>query len=201
MGEQSVSRQLTKAIVSRLTQAIPALDLVYRDLAASPIPSHSPALFALRVATSRGGEGAANALSKASASTKDDLATVNAALDDFLLADIVVIGAPMYNLSIPSQLKAWIDGISVAGKTFRYTPTGSIGLCKAKRVILASSRGGIYTAPSPAAAFDYQETYLKGFFTFIGIEDLSIIRAEGVSIDAEHRKNAMESAMAQISAL
>jgi len=89
-----------------------------------------------------------------------EITTTDAVLDEFLGADIIVLGAPMYNFSIPSQLKAWIDCLAAPGKTFRYTEHGVEGLVSGKRVIIASSRGGIYTAPSPMAALDHQESYL-----------------------------------------
>jgi hypothetical protein len=101
-------------------------------------------------------------------------------MNDFLGADIIVIGAPMYNFSIPSQLKAWIDRIAVAGKTFRYTEKGPEGLAKGKKVIIVSARGGIYSDGAPAAALDFQENYLRGVFGFLGITDIEFVR-EGLN--------------------
>ena len=114
------------------------------------------------------------------------------ALDEFLAADIVVIGAPMYNFGVPSQLKAWIDCLAVAGKTFRYTETGVEGLAGGKRVIIASSRGGFYAGSSPMASLDHQEAYLTGFFGFIGVADIAFVRAEGVNVSPEQRQRGIE---------
>jgi FMN-dependent NADH-azoreductase len=121
----------------------------------------------------------------------------NQMLEDFLAADIVVIGAPMYNFGIPSQLKAWIDRIAVAGKTFRYGANGPEGLAGGKRVIIASSRGGMYVE-GPFAAFDHQETYLRAVFGFIGVTDLTFVRAEGVAISPENKEQALKSAQSSI---
>ncbi|HEU5066912.1 MAG TPA: NAD(P)H-dependent oxidoreductase [Sphingomicrobium sp.] len=116
-------------------------------------------------------------------------------LDEFLAADTVVIGAPMYNFTVPSQLKAWIDRILVAGKTFRYTASGPEALATGKRVIIALARGGIYSE-GPAAAFEHVETYLRGVFNFIGIEPEFVI-AEGVNISPEHKENAIAAALGE----
>jgi FMN-dependent NADH-azoreductase len=113
---------------------------------------------------------------------------------------VVVIGAPMYNFSIPSQLKAWIDRVSVAGKTFSYTEAGPKGLAGGKRVIVASSRGGVYSA-GPAAGFDFQESYLRALFGFLGITDVEFVRAEGVNMSAEHKSAAIASARETIGSL
>jgi FMN-dependent NADH-azoreductase len=130
-----------------------------------------------------------------------DGAVVDAALAEFLAADIVVIGAPMYNFSIPSQLKSWIDSITVAGKTFSYSAAGVTGLCGGKRIIVASSRGGIYTGSSPMASLDYQEAYLRGIFSFLGVTDIAFVRAEGINYGLDHRQRALESALAEVAML
>ena len=108
-------------------------------------------------------------------------------LDEFLAADTIVIGAPMYNFTLPTQLKAWIDRIVVAGKTFRYTANGPEGLAGGKRVIVALARGGIYDEGSPAAALEHLETYLRGVFNFIGIEP-EFVAADGLAIGPEQRE-------------
>jgi len=115
-------------------------------------------------------------------------------LEEFLAAETVVIGAPMYNFTVPSQLKAWIDRIVVGGKTFRYTENGPEGLAKGKRVIIALARGGVYSAGSPASALEHVETYLRGVFNFIGI-DPEFVVAEGVNISPEHKENAIAAAL------
>jgi FMN-dependent NADH-azoreductase len=124
-----------------------------------------------------------------------DIAAGQAVLDEFLAADVVVIGAPMYNFTMPSQLKAWIDRVVVNGKTFRYTAAGPEGLAGNKRVIVAISRGGVYGAGAPAAALEHLETYLKGVFAFIGVANPEFIVAEGLNIGPEHREKAMQAAI------
>ena len=117
-----------------------------------------------------------------------------------LAADIVVVGAPMYNFTIPSQLKAWIDRIVIAGRTFQYGPNGAEGLAKGKRVIIALARGGFYGDGSPAAPLEHLETYLRGVFNFIGIEPEFVI-AEGVNIGPEQRESALKNALIEVERL
>jgi FMN-dependent NADH-azoreductase len=119
-------------------------------------------------------------------------------LDAFLEADTLVIGAPMYNLGIPSQLKAWIDRIAVAGKTFRYTEHGPQGLAGGKRVLVASTRGGIYSGDSPAARLEHQESYLRSVFSLLGINELEFVRAEGLNMGEAMRAKALQAADADI---
>jgi FMN-dependent NADH-azoreductase len=115
-------------------------------------------------------------------------------MQEFLEADVVVIGAPMYNFGIPSTLKAWIDRLAVAGKTFRYTESGPQGLAGGKKVILASSRGGFHQD----SASDFQEAYLRFLFGFLGITDLEIVRAEGLAVSPEQRSDGLAAAHASI---
>jgi FMN-dependent NADH-azoreductase len=117
-------------------------------------------------------------------------------LDEFLGADPIVIGAPMYNFTLPTQLKAWLDRILVAGKTFRYTESGPEGLAGGKRVIVALARGGFYDANSPAAALEHLETYLRGVFNFIGIEP-EFVAADGLAIGPEQREQSIGVALGQ----
>jgi FMN-dependent NADH-azoreductase len=168
-GDNSVSRQLTAAIVEAARAADPSLQVVRRDLAAEPVPHLD------------GGRlgGLAD----------------NEILQEFLDADVVVIGAPMYNFGVPSQLKAWLDHVLVAGKTFRYTADGPQGLAAGKRVIIASARGGFY-AEGPMAAIDFQEPYLRAVLNFIGVTDVEVVRAEGVNISPENREAALKAAIA-----
>ena len=119
-------------------------------------------------------------------------------VSQFLAADVVVVGAPMYNFSIPSQLKAWIDRVAQAGRTFKYTDQGPVGLAAGKTVIVVSSRGGAYSA-NPALAFlDHQESYLTAVFGFFGITDVRFVRAEGVAMGDAAKANAIASAEADI---
>lgn len=120
-------------------------------------------------------------------------------LDEFLAADTVVIGAPMYNFSIPSNLKSWIDRVAVAGKTFQYGANGAEGLAGAKKVIVVSTRGGLYSQ-GPAAGMDHQESYLKTIFGFIGVADVEFVRAERLGFGPEIRAEAIAAARAQIAA-
>ena len=126
---------------------------------------------------------------------QQDIATGQAVLDEFLAADIVVLGAPMYNFTIPSQLKAWIDRVVVAGKTFKYGAQGPEGLAGNKRMIVAISRGGYYGPGTPAAALEHLETYLRGVFGFIGVAKLEFISADGIQVGPEHREKALASAL------
>jgi FMN-dependent NADH-azoreductase len=130
-----------------------------------------------------------------------DVADADAILDEFRAADAVVIGVPMYNFGIPSTLKSWIDHLAVAGKTFRYSEAGPEGLAGGKRIILASSRGGFYGPDTPAASLQHQESYLRGFFGFIGIPDIEVVSAEGVNYGPDHKQKALEGAVAEASAL
>ena len=115
-------------------------------------------------------------------------------LDEFLAADTIVIGAPMYNFTLPSQLKAWIDRIMIAGTTFRYTANGPEGLASGKRVIIALARGGFYDANSPAASLEHLETYLRGVFNFIGIEP-EFVPADGLAVSPEQREESIAQAL------
>lgn len=175
LGENSASRALGAAIVARLRREHRDPEVAYRDLAAQTLPHFTPVLAEGHPCVSRNTE----------------------ILDEFLAADTVVVGAPMYNFTIPSQLKAWIDRILVAGKTFRYTAEGPEGLAAGKRVIIVSARGGIYSE-GPASTIDFQETYLKQVFGFIGITDIEFVRAEGLNLGTEQREAALAHAQAQI---
>ncbi|WP_029915575.1 FMN-dependent NADH-azoreductase [Caulobacter sp. UNC358MFTsu5.1] len=187
LGAGSVSRTLSAAIVAAQTAQHTGLDIVYRDLAAQPLDHLTGAHLAA-------GQGA----TPESAAIAADIASGQAAIDEFLAADIVVIGAPMYNFSISSQLKAWIDRVAVAGRTFRYTENGPEGLAGGKTVIIASSRGGYYGEGTSAAVMDHQETYLKGLFGFLGVTDIRFIRAEGVALGEEARGKSLETAQGEI---
>jgi FMN-dependent NADH-azoreductase len=164
-GANSASRVISSSIVDQLKNAQWGEKLVYRDLAVQPLPHLTLEAFA-----------------------------DTSVLDEFLAADTVVIGAPMYNFTLPTQLKAWIDRIVVAGRTFRYTEDGPKGLAVGKRVIIALARGGIYSEGSPASALEHLETYLRGVFNFIGIEPEFVV-AEGLNLGPDHRQQALEFAI------
>jgi FMN-dependent NADH-azoreductase len=190
LGANSASRQLSAAVVERLRKAVPDIEITYRDLAAEPL-SH---LSGDHLAAAQGAAPASPALQR-------DLAASQAALEVFLAADVVVIGAPMYNFTIPTQLKAWIDRILVAGKTFRYGATGAEGLAGNKRLIIAISRGGLYGPGAPAAVLEHLETYLRGVFGFIGVTNPELIVAEGLQVGPEQREKSLQSALQAIGAL
>jgi len=166
-GGNSASRAISRSIVDQLMIENGGGDVVYRDLAAEPLPHLTLDAFA-----------------------------DSSVLDEFLAADTVVIGAPMYNFTLPTQLKAWIDRIVIAGKTFRYTETGPEGLAKGKRVIVALARGGFYDAGSPASALEHLETYLRGIFNFIGIEP-EFVAADGLAVSPEQRDRSIKSALGE----
>jgi FMN-dependent NADH-azoreductase len=157
----------SRAISRSIVDRIASDRLVYRDLVAEPLPHLTLDAFA-----------------------------DTSVLDEFLAADTVVIGAPMYNFTLPSQLKAWLDRILVAGKTFRYTENGPQGLVGGKRVIVALARGGMYDAGSPAAALEHLETYLRGIFNFIGIEP-EFVAADGLNFGAEQREASLSAALGE----
>lgn len=167
-GDSSVSRQLTTAVADQLLRQQPGAAVIERDLVSTPL-SH---------------------LTLGESGDQD-------VLDEFLGADTVVIGAPMYNFSIPSQLKAWIDRILVAGTTFRYTENGPEGLAGDKRVIVAVSRGGFY---DDGNALEHVETYLRGVFGFIGVQP-EFVHADGVNYGPEQREAGIANGLGEIERL
>ena len=174
-GEGSVSRELTREIVARWVAERPDTEVTYLDLAAQELPH----------------------LSQKSLVRADELEAARnaAALEQFLTADVIVIGAPVYNFTIPSQLKAWIDRITVAGKTFRYTEKGPQGLAGGKEVIVAVARGGVR---APDASGEFGEPYLRFLFAFLGIDNVRFVRAEGLAISPQHRAASLSAARAAI---
>ncbi|HEY2686657.1 MAG TPA: NAD(P)H-dependent oxidoreductase [Steroidobacteraceae bacterium] len=190
LGTGSASRALTAGIVARQLTLHPGLEVVYRDLAADAALHLSPAHLA-----------AWQGQNVSDAELGADITKGGAFLQEVFDADIIVIGAPMYNFSIPSQLKAWVDRVVVAGKTFRYGPNGAEGLLKGKKVFIASSRGNVYTAGSPAAPFEHHESYLTGVLNFIGLTDITVVRAEGLAFGPEAREAAMLKAHEHIAAM
>jgi FMN-dependent NADH-azoreductase len=191
LGTQSVSRELTRRTVAQWLSNHPDAMVEYLDLAADA-PSHldmDSLGFRLGLA--------AETLTEAQ---KRENAITEKLLTQFLAADVIVVGAPMYNFSVPSQLKAWIDRIAQAGRTFKYTDKGPVGLAGGKTVIVASTRGGAYSA-NPALAFlDHQESYLKAVFGFVGITDVRFVRAEGVAMGDAAKASAIAAADADIRA-
>lgn len=171
LGEGSASRAITAAVVERLKEGQSDIAVTYRDLAAEPLPHMTFDIF-----------------------TKLDSGED---VQQFLDADVVVIGAGFYNFTIPSQLKAWIDRIAVRGKTFSYDENGPKGLAAGKRVIIALARGNIYHEGAPYAAYEHAETLLRSIFSFIGVTELEFIIAEGLGRGEDARKAAIDGALAQ----
>ncbi len=184
LGQNSVSRTLSAEIVQAQRDLHPGLQVEYLDLAATPV-GHLTAHHL-------------GPIDAAPEHLKADVGAGHGALQQFLDADIVVVGAPMYNFGIPSQLKAWIDRVSIVGKTFKYGENGPVGLAGGKTVLVASSRGGFYADGAAAAFLDHQETYLRGVFGFFGITDIVFIRAEGLNVGPEVRAKGIEAARTEI---
>ncbi len=190
LGTQSATRELGAAIVGKWQRENPRSQVRYLDLAREPLNHLTGEVLGAR----------SGPAGERSAELQRDVEAGERAMEDFLAADVIVVGAPMYNFSIPSQLKAWIDRIAVAGKTFRYTEKGPEGLAKGKKVIVVSARGGIYSSGAPAAALDFQENYLRGVLGFLGITDVEFVRAEGLNYGPAQREQAMTTALNSIAA-
>ena len=187
LGTNSVSRQLTADIVAAWTASHPGTQVDYLDVAAN-----APAHLGADALGFRTGQAAATE------AERQENAVSEALVSQFLAADVIVVGAPFYNFTIPTQLKAWLDRIAQAGRTFKYTATGPIGLAGDKKVIVASARGGAYSSSEAGQAMEHQESYLKVMFGFMGVTDVTIVRAEGVAMGPEAKAAAMQAAKAQI---
>ena len=188
-GAQSVSRELTARTVAAWKAAHPGTTVQYLDLA-QDAPSHLSA----DSLGFRTGQAAATEVQR------QENALSEALVSQFLASDVIVIGAPLYNFSIPSQLKAWIDRIAQAGRTFKYTDKGPVGLAGGKTVIVASSRGGVYSTSDGGQAMEHQESYLKVVFGFFGITDVRFVRAEGVGMGPDAKAQALANADRDIQA-
>jgi FMN-dependent NADH-azoreductase len=191
LGGYSVSRTLSADIVARLTSEQPDVPVVYRDLAASPVPHLSGAYLAALQST----EG------RHAQDLQADLVLGATLLDEFLAADTVVIGVALYNFGMPTQLKAWFDRILIAGRTFRYTAEGQVeGLAGDKRVILAVARGGFYASGSPMAPMEHAETHVRTALGFIGVNP-EVVSADGIAVGPAQREQALAAAATEIAAL
>jgi FMN-dependent NADH-azoreductase len=186
LGDNSVSRQLSAGVVKAWQAAEPGVQVTYRDLAADAISHFSGATL--------GALGTAAELRDAAQKHEADLSA--STLAEFLAADAVVLAAPMYNFTIPTQLKAWIDRIAVAGQTFRYTEAGPEGLCGGKKVIIVSTAGGLHVGQPSGVA---HEDYLKLLLGFLGITDIEFVRAHGLAYGDEARTKALSDAHVLIS--
>lgn len=175
LGDNSTSRALSAAMVKRWQDATPGLQVSYRDLASTPLPHLDGGSLA--------------------GSNADETALAATLMDEFLAADVVVVGVPMYNFNIPSQLKAWIDRISVAGKTFKYTEAGPVGLAGGKKVFVTGAYGGFHSGDAPT---NFIEPYLRFVFGFWGISDVEFITAEGLAVSPEQRDTSIRAAREKI---
>ena len=192
LAANSVSRQLTGQIVAQWQASHPGTTVDYLDLATAA-PSH------LSV-DSLGFRMPAGAAEQSDVQKREN-AISEALVIQFLVADVIVVGAPLYNFSIPSQLKAWIDRVAQVGRTFKYTDKGPMGLAGGKTVIVASTRGGVYSTSEGGRAMEHQESYLQTVFGFFGITDVRFVRAEGVAMGDAAKAQALASAAVEIRAV
>jgi FMN-dependent NADH-azoreductase len=189
LGDASASRLLSAAIVDELVRGFPDAAVVHRDLTERPIPHLTGA-----IASGFRSPGGSPVMDP---SVLSEHARSETLVSEFLASDVIVIGAPMYNFSVSSHLKAWIDRVAQPGRTFRYTPDGPVGLSRGRRVIVASTRGGMYSAGA-ASTMDFQESYLTAFFKFLGLNDVRFVRAEQLTKGPELRERSLADARGQI---
>lgn len=180
-GAASISGALVDRAVAELRAKDPALQVSTRDLGQSPIPH----LDADGVAGVRG--------EPANDAQRNARALSDALVQELEDADLLVIGAPMYNFGIPSTLKTWFDYVLRAGVTFRYTEAGPEGLLKGKRAIVVLSRGGLFSE-GPAQAWDLQEPHLRTLLGFMGVTDVTFVRAERLGMGPDERQQAIAAA-------
>ena len=184
-GETSVSRLLVEETVARLLRADPGARVIRRDLADGTLPHLTPQSVAgVRGEPTTPAEAEARALS-------DQL------IAELRAADTIVIGAPMYNFSIPSTLKAWFDHVLRAGATFSYSEAGPKGLLTGRQVIVVEARGGLYSE-GPARAVDFQEPYLRQLLGFVGLTEVTFVRAEKIAFGPDARDEAIRNARAEV---
>jgi len=191
LGEASASRVLSAAVVEQLRTSHPAAQLNVRDLAQTPVAHLDGAI----AAGFRSPDVVVD-----DAAVRAEHVLSETLVSELLASDVIVLGVPMYNFSVPSQLKAWLDRIAQPGRTFRYTEAGPVGLSGDKAVVVASTRGGMYST-GPAEVMDHQESYLKAFFGFLGIQRVHFIRAELLTKGAELRSKSMREALDRIPAV
>ena len=192
LAGNSVSRQLTERVVAQWRALHPGTVVEYLDLAVDA-PNH------LNI-DSLGFRVGPNAAGLSDVQRRENEISERL-VSQFLAADVIVVGAPMYNFSIPTQLKAWIDRVAQAGRTFTYTEKGPQGLAGGKTVIIASTRGGVYSSNPALVGLDHQESYLKTVFGFVGITDIQFVRAEGVAMGEAAKAQALDAADLSIKAL
>ena len=181
LGAHSVSRQLTAEIVAEWVKSHAGTTVEYLDLAVNA-PNH----FGADAIAVKG-----IAQPEPTDAQRAENAVSEQLVSQFLAADVIVIGAPFYNFSIPTQLKAWIDRLAQPGRTFTYTDKGPTGLATGKTVIVASTRGGVYSTNDWGRAAEHQESYLQTVFGFLGITDVRFVRAEGVAMGDAKKAEAL----------
>lgn len=187
-GKESMSFQLGNAIVEKIKTQHPEIDIIIRNLTKDEIPHLNELHFNSFMTPAQ----------NLSAELKDAICYSNDALEELLPADILVIDVPMYNLSIPSSLKAWIDHIVRVGITFRYSENGVEGLLKDKKVFLAIASGGIFSE-GPLKEFDLTEKYMRNVLGFLGITDITVFRVEGSAIP-QFKDEALPKALQSVAA-
>ncbi len=186
LGGGSVSREMTALIVKRLTAGADA-DVTYRDLVAQNLPHLTMA----SLPSAHPAAAAAGPLDAAAQAIRDDSDRM---LEEFLAADTVVLGVPMYNFTVPTQLKAWFDRLVIPGKTFRYGANGPEGLASGKRVIVAIARGGFYGPDTATVSAEHAESLIRVTMGFMGISDPEFILAEGLAAGDANKAKALASA-------
>jgi len=187
LGANSASRQLTAEAVQAWTAVHPDTRVDYLDLAVDTPPHLSAQALGFRT-----GQEAATEEERRQNAISEQL------VRQFLAADVIVIGAPFYNFGINTQLRAWIDRVLQPGRTFRYTASGPEGLAGGKKVIVVSTRGGVYSTSDAGRANEHQEGYLKTIFGFVGIRDVEFVRAEGLGMGEAARAAGLAQAQADI---
>lgn len=188
LSDNSVSRVLTAEIVAEWRKNHPGTTVEHLDLA-QDAPNHFGAdALGIKVGLQ----------DEPTEAQRHENEVSEKLVSQFLSADVIVVGAPFYNFSIPTQLKAWIDRLAQAGRTFKYTESGPVGLAGGKTVIVASSRGGMYSNSEAGQAMEHQESYLKVIFGFFGITDVRIVRAEGLAMGDKPKAAALSGARATI---
>jgi FMN-dependent NADH-azoreductase len=190
-ANQSKSGEIAREFVEAWRRTHPGTSVVERELTAATMPHLSlDALGALMTPPEQ-----RSVEQTASVGFGDGL------IEELEAADTIVLAVPMYNFSVPSTLKAWIDHVARAGRTFRYTATGPEGLLKGKKVYVVTGRGGVYTGDSPAKVFDFQEPYLRGILGFLGLDDVTFIHVEGLKVSPEAAEQGVAKARERIAAL
>ncbi|MCJ7996627.1 FMN-dependent NADH-azoreductase [Rhizobium cremeum] len=184
-GDDSLSTKIALQLVDELRRKTPDMTVVDRDLSLAPLP-HIGADFSAAIRLTPEDRTPAQA---------EVIAVSDAAVDELLDADTIVISTGFINFGISSILKSWIDHVARAGRTFRYTENGPVGLLSGKKAYLVIASGGIYSGD--AAAFDFAEPYLRRVLNFIGITDIEAIRIEGVAYGPEAAEKAIGAAKAR----